>query len=264
MRLSILKEDPSRSNRVSGAPPTRLSVMLVWARRSSLRRARAWRRVLATGIMRRRVRRWWRTTRPPSQARISCSAFAVRRRFGSDGSEPRGAGDRDHGPVRARGGAGRPGQGTGVSSLFAMELMPRITRAQVMDVLSSQANLAGYRAVVDAAAEFGRAFPMMMTAAGTVPAARVFVMGAGVAGLQAVATARRVWARWCRPPTCARRRRSRWRASAASSSPWRTRSSSRRRRRAATPSRCRRSTRPSRRRWWPRTSPSRMSSSPRR
>jgi NAD(P) transhydrogenase subunit alpha len=83
--------------------------------------------------------------------------------------------------------------GTG-AALFAMELMPRITRAQVMDVLSSQANLAGYRAVVDAAGEFGRAFPMMMTAAGTVPAARVFVMGAGVAGLQAVATARRLGA----------------------------------------------------------------------
>jgi NAD(P) transhydrogenase subunit alpha len=77
---------------------------------------------------------------------------------------------------------------------FAMELMPRITRAQVMDVLSSQANLAGYRAVIDAAAEFGRALPMMMTAAGTVPAARVFVMGAGVAGLQAIATARRLGA----------------------------------------------------------------------
>jgi NAD(P) transhydrogenase subunit alpha len=77
---------------------------------------------------------------------------------------------------------------------FAMELMPRITRAQVMDVLSSQANLAGYRAVIDAAAEYGRALPMMMTAAGTVPAARIFVMGAGVAGLQAVATARRLGA----------------------------------------------------------------------
>src|SRR5436190_1180602 len=77
---------------------------------------------------------------------------------------------------------------------FAMELLPRITRAQVMDVLSSQANLAGYRAVVDAAAEYGRAFPMMMTAAGTVPAAKVFVMGAGVAGLQAIATARRLGA----------------------------------------------------------------------
>ena len=82
---------------------------------------------------------------------------------------------------------------TGVAA-FAMELMPRITRAQVMDVLSSQANLAGHRAVVDAAAEYGRAFPMMMTAAGTVPAARVFVMGAGVAGLQAIATARRLGA----------------------------------------------------------------------
>ncbi|HEV3396594.1 MAG TPA: Re/Si-specific NAD(P)(+) transhydrogenase subunit alpha [Xanthobacteraceae bacterium] len=77
---------------------------------------------------------------------------------------------------------------------FAMELMPRITRAQSMDVLSSQANLAGYRAVIDGAAEYGRALPMMMTAAGTVPAARVFVMGAGVAGLQAIATARRLGA----------------------------------------------------------------------
>jgi NAD(P) transhydrogenase subunit alpha len=79
-------------------------------------------------------------------------------------------------------------------SAFSMELMPRITRAQVMDVLSSQANLAGYRAVIDATAEYGRAIPMMMTAAGTVPAARIFVMGAGVAGLQAVATARRLGA----------------------------------------------------------------------
>ena len=77
---------------------------------------------------------------------------------------------------------------------FAMELLPRITRAQVMDVLSSQANLAGYRSVIDAAEEFGRALPMMMTAAGTVPAARVFIMGAGVAGLQAFATARRLGA----------------------------------------------------------------------
>lgn len=77
---------------------------------------------------------------------------------------------------------------------FAMELMPRITRAQVMDVLSSQANLAGYRAVIDASSEFGRALPMMMTAAGTVPAAKIFVMGAGVAGLQAIATARRLGA----------------------------------------------------------------------
>ena len=77
---------------------------------------------------------------------------------------------------------------------FAMEMVPRITRAQSMDVLSSQANLAGYRAVIDAAAEFGRAFPMMMTAAGTIAPARVMVMGAGVAGLQAIATARRLGA----------------------------------------------------------------------
>ncbi len=77
---------------------------------------------------------------------------------------------------------------------LAMELMPRITRAQSMDVLSSQANLAGYKAVLDAASEYGRAFPMMMTAAGTIAAARVFVMGVGVAGLQAIATARRLGA----------------------------------------------------------------------
>ncbi len=80
------------------------------------------------------------------------------------------------------------------ATLFAMELMPRITRAQSMDVLSSQANLAGYKAVVDAAAMFGQALPMMMTPAGTVPAAKVFIMGVGVAGLQAIATARRLGA----------------------------------------------------------------------
>jgi H+-translocating NAD(P) transhydrogenase subunit alpha len=79
-------------------------------------------------------------------------------------------------------------------SAFAMELMPRITRAQSMDVLSSQANLAGYRAVVEGAQIFGRALPMMMTAAGTVPAAKIFIMGVGVAGLQAIATARRMGA----------------------------------------------------------------------
>jgi len=80
------------------------------------------------------------------------------------------------------------------AALFSMEFMPRITRAQSMDVLSSQANLAGYKAVIDAAAMFQQAMPMMMTAAGTVPAARAFIMGAGVAGLQAIATARRLGA----------------------------------------------------------------------
>ena len=81
----------------------------------------------------------------------------------------------------------------GVEAL-AMEFMPRITRAQSMDVLSSQSNLAGYKSVIDAAEAYGRAFPMMMTAAGTISAARVFVMGVGVAGLQAIATARRLGA----------------------------------------------------------------------
>ncbi len=83
--------------------------------------------------------------------------------------------------------------GQGVDA-FAMEFLPRISRAQAMDVLSSQANLAGYKAVIDAAATFGRAMPMMMTAAGTIAPARVLVMGAGVAGLQAIATARRLGA----------------------------------------------------------------------
>ena len=83
--------------------------------------------------------------------------------------------------------------GQGVIAM-AMELVPRISRAQAMDVLSSQANLAGYKAVIDAAASFGRAMPMMMTAAGTIAPARVFIMGVGVAGLQAIATARRLGA----------------------------------------------------------------------
>jgi H+-translocating NAD(P) transhydrogenase subunit alpha len=77
---------------------------------------------------------------------------------------------------------------------LAMEFMPRITRAQGMDILSSQSNLAGYKAVIDAAGAYGRAFPMMMTAAGTITAARAFIMGVGVAGLQAIATARRMGA----------------------------------------------------------------------
>jgi len=79
-------------------------------------------------------------------------------------------------------------------SAFALEMLPRITRAQSMDILSSQSNLAGYKSVLDAAAVYGRAFPMMMTAAGTIPPAKVLVLGAGVAGLQAIATAKRLGA----------------------------------------------------------------------
>ena len=93
---------------------------------------------------------------------------------------------RDKATVEALRGAG--------ATAFAMEFVPRITRAQVMDALSSQANLAGYRAVIEAAYAYGKGFPMMMTAAGTVAAAKTFVMGAGVAGLQAIATARRLGA----------------------------------------------------------------------
>ncbi|MCA3254327.1 MAG: NAD(P) transhydrogenase subunit alpha [Alphaproteobacteria bacterium] len=86
------------------------------------------------------------------------------------------------------------GYASGGWRAMAMEFVPRITRAQSMDVLSSQANLAGYKAVLDATAEYGRALPMMMTAAGTISAARIFIMGVGVAGLQAIATARRLGA----------------------------------------------------------------------
>lgn len=95
-------------------------------------------------------------------------------------------------PYAARGDLEAYARGT--ITAIAMELVPRITRAQTMDVLSSQSNLAGYKAVLDAAEQFGRALPMMMTAAGTIPPARVLVMGAGVAGLQAIATARRLGA----------------------------------------------------------------------
>ena len=122
-----------------------------------------------------------------------------------------------------------PALAAGGIDCVAMEMLPRITRAQSMDVLSSQANLAGYRGVIESAGAFERGFPMMMTAAGTVPPARVFVIGAGVAGLQAIATARRlgaiVSATDVRPPP--RRRSS---PSAPPSWAWRTR---RRRRRPA-------------------------------
>jgi NAD(P) transhydrogenase subunit alpha len=100
--------------------------------------------------------------------------------------DPFGAGERGRARVDAYAAAGL--------EALAMEFMPRITRAQSMDVLSSQSNLAGYKAVLDAAGEYGRALPMMMTAAGTIAAAKVFVMGVGVAGLQAIATARRLGA----------------------------------------------------------------------
>ena len=138
----------------------------------------------------------------------------------------------------------------------AMEFMPRITRAQVMDVLSSQANLAGYQAVIDAAQIYDRAMPMMMTAAGTVPAARVFVMGAGVAGLQAIATAGG-WVRLFRQPMCVPPPRSRWKAWAQSSSLWRMTSSSRPKPQAGMPRKCRTITRSSRVNWLQLISPSR-------
>ena len=129
---------------------------------------------------------------------------------------------------------------TGVSA-FAMEFMPRISRAQSMDVLSSQANLAGYRAVVDAAAEYGRALPMMMTAAGTVPAARR-KFSSWASASQACRRSpprRRLGAIVTRRPTCVRPRRSKWSRSERNSSQSRTRSSGRPRRPAATPRKCR-------------------------
>ena len=134
---------------------------------------------------------------------------------------------------------------TAGASAYAMEFVPRITRAQVMDVLSSQANLAGYRAVIEAASAYGKAFPMMMTAAGTVAPAKAFMMGVGVAGLQAIATARRlgavVSATDVRPAT-----KEQVESSAPSSWRSRTRSSKTPRPPAVTPRKCRRNTRPSR------------------
>ena len=148
----------------------------------------------------------------------------------------------------------------GVQAL-AMEFMPRITRAQSMDILSSQSNLAGYKAVLDAAAEYGKCFPMMMTAAGTVSAARVFVMGVGVAGLQAIATARR---RRFPPRTCAQPRRNRSNRSVPNRSSSRRSPASRAKAAAATPRKCRLNIKRRRPSWCPATSPSRISSSPRR
>ena len=145
---------------------------------------------------------------------------------------------------------------------LAMEFMPRITRAQSMDILSSQSNLAGYKAVLDAAAEYGRAFPMMMTAAGTIAAAQRVRDGRRrrrPAGDRHRAAARRAWSR---RPTCAPRPRSRSRASAPSRSSSRTSPASRARAPAATPPRCRTNIRRRRPSWSPATSPSRTSSSP--
>jgi H+-translocating NAD(P) transhydrogenase subunit alpha len=140
-------------------------------------------------------------------------------------------------------------------SAFSMELVPRITRAQSMDVLSSQANLAGYRAVIDGAAEYGKAMPMMMTAAGTVPAAKVFVMGAGVAGLQAIATARRLGA----VVTATDVQKSKWSRSARNSLRSWTTSSRLPRPRLVTPRKCRKSIRRNRPRSSLRTYPSKIS-----
>ncbi len=144
---------------------------------------------------------------------------------------------------------------------LAMEFMPRITRAQSMDILSSQANLAGYKAVLDAASEYGRAFPMMMTAAGTVSAARVFIMGVGVAGLQAIATARRLGAQVSATDVRAatKNRYCRW---APSRSSLRQSLASKAKAPAAMPRKCPTSTRRRRPNWSRRTSPSRISSSP--
>ena len=149
---------------------------------------------------------------------------------------------------------------------LAMEFMPRITRAQSMDILSSQSNLAGYKAVLDAAAEYGRAFPMMMTAAGTVSAAKCFVMGVGVAGLQAIATARRLGAQVSatdvRPATQVNKS-SRWAPSRSSS--MNVEGLARAKAPVAMPARCRPNIRQGAGRTDLRpTSPSRTSSSPRR
>ncbi len=158
---------------------------------SPSRPARAKQRRLPMRISKRPVRQSARATRRSTEQTSSCASTALTRLRSRQQRREHWSSERSIRCVAAKSIDGYASAGL---EALAMEWMPRITRAQSMDILSSQSNLAGYKAVVDGAATYGRAFPMMMTAAGTISAARVFVMGVGVAGLQAIATARRLGA----------------------------------------------------------------------
>ncbi len=188
MRIAVLREDPAVEPRVAATPETVKKFAAAGA--SVVVEAGAG---SAAGISDEQYRNAGATIAGPGEARHDADlVLKVRRPESVDGFR-RGAAIVALMDPYGNEAALRRLADAGLAA-FSLELIPRITRAQVMDVLSSQANLAGYQAVIEAAAAFGRAMPMMMTAAGTVPAARVFVMGAGVAGLQAVATARRLGA----------------------------------------------------------------------
>jgi NAD(P) transhydrogenase subunit alpha len=189
MRIAVLREDPAAEPRVAATPETVRKFVAAGASIAIESQAGA-----AAGFSDMHYVEAGAGLLPPGEdpARDADLVLAVRRPERAHGFKPGAAVVALMDPFGNEDALSRLGR-AGVSA-FALELIPRITRAQVMDVLSSQANLAGYQAVIEAAAAFGRAMPMMMTAAGTVPAARVFVMGAGVAGLQAVATARRLGA----------------------------------------------------------------------
>ena len=189
MRVAVLKEDASVEPRVAATPETVKKLSALGATVAVQSGAG-----VAAGLSDQRYRDAGAEIAENAAAALRDAdlVLKVRRPERSCRLQERRGGHRPHGPLWERGGAAEMAA-AGLQA-FSLELIPRITRAQVMDVLSSQANLAGYQAVIEAAAHFGRAMPMMMTAAGTVPAARVFVMGAGVAGLQAVATARRLGA----------------------------------------------------------------------
>ncbi len=189
MRIAVLKEDPARETRVGATPETVRKLVATGATVSVEAGAG-----VGAGIPDQHFLDAGADIAPTAEAALSDADLVVKvRRPGDPQRYRRGAAVVALMDPYGNEAAVKRFADAGLLA-FSLELIPRITRAQAMDVLSSQANLAGYRSVIEAAAAFGRALPMMMTAAGTVPAARVFVIGAGVAGLQAVATARRLGA----------------------------------------------------------------------
>jgi NAD(P) transhydrogenase subunit alpha len=192
MRLSVLKERRPAETRVAATPETVKKYLGLGGITSVAVEAGAGERA---GIPDAAFREAGAEIAPDAAAALAGAAIVLKVRAPTEeelAAIPRGA--LLIGELRADEGMARAFAERGIEAA-AMELLPRITRAQSMDILSSQANLAGYRAVIEAAAAFDRGFPMLMTAAGTIPAANVFVMGAGVAGLQAIATARRLGGR---------------------------------------------------------------------
>ena len=190
MRIAVQAESDPSESRVAATPETVKALVALGAEIAVEAGAGLQIRHSRRGLRRGRRARSRQTRPPRRRAPMSSCGCAARARRNSQASSQARAVVAIMDPYEHID-ALQALAGTGVSA-FAMELIPRITRAQSMDVLSSQANLAGYRAIIDAAAAYDRAIPMMMTAAGSVQPARIFIMGVGVAGLQAIATARRI------------------------------------------------------------------------